>query len=222
MLILNLPLIWIMRHSQRVGILTLHRSLNAGAFLQAFSLQETLRDIGVEPEFLTIKNWSVMRRQFRRLFSRKPLKTLFNIRSLYAYKSCLQRLKESPLSIDDNLSMLQCVVVGSDELWNLENPTFETNPAFFGVGVDRPCIAYAPSLNRSKKETIVNDKRNLEEGLLSFKYVSGRDQMTITMLEAIRKAPASRTLDPTFLYPLKAKTTPVSYTHLTLPTICSV
>lgn len=196
--------------TSRIGILTLYRSLNAGAFLQAYSLQEVIQELGFSPSFLNIYRSSFKYQQLRRLISRIPRKTVFKLKSWNAYHQCWSLLNQSALTVNDDLSSLDKVVVGSDELWNLDNDSFRSITAFFGVGINRPCIAYAPSLNKCSYEKIKEDKNDLISGLQSFAHVSARDSKTLALLNAVRQEPVIRALDPTFLYPLKKKICPTN------------
>jgi len=41
---------------KKIGICTLNEACNMGAILQAFCMQETLKKMGYEPEFLKLNN----------------------------------------------------------------------------------------------------------------------------------------------------------------------
>ena len=87
-------------------------------------------------------------------------------------------------------------MVGSDEVWNYRE-TKGNAKVKFGVGLDNEkLIAYAPSVGQTYE---VNVPEYVEAGILKFKAVSARDQLTEQLAERIRHEKIERVTDPTFL-----------------------
>ena len=116
----------------RIGILTFTKTLNYGALLQAFALQEAIASMGHSAVLLNYNCAAITRRETPHLFRlkdlRHPRSVLYNTLS-YRYKK--QRLKSfeafereccnlsnTSSRIADLAAGLDGVVVGSDQVWN--------------------------------------------------------------------------------------------------------
>lgn len=91
---------------------------------------------------------------------------------------------------------LDYVVVGSDEVWNYRE-TKGNARVKFGIGLNNErLVAYAPSVGQTHE---LNVPEYVKEGILQFKAVSARDQLTEQLAEEIRNEEIERVTDPTFL-----------------------
>ena len=128
----------------KIGILTLHNALNFGAYLQAYALQQVLLLWGHEVYIAD----QCARRLFEQLLQVKckyPKRMVYNIRFFKEFSRVRGKLRTAP----DPLDSCDAVVVGSDELWNLENSGFIHREEYFGRGIDcAKIISYAISGNR--------------------------------------------------------------------------
>lgn len=95
-----------------------------------------------------------------------------------------------------NKLKMDCVIVGSDEVWNY-NDKKSYSDIKFGIGLDaKKLIAYAPSVGQtSGKDASIR----IVEGIRKFTSVSARDELTEQFAEAIRGETITRVTDPTFL-----------------------
>lgn len=91
-----------------------------------------------------------------------------------------------------------CILVGSDEVWNFKDKK-SNNPIKFGIGLNcRKLIAYAPSVGKSKYSDELPDY--VIEGLKKFKSISARDDLTFELATKVVGEEPTRVLDPTFLH----------------------
>ena len=105
-----------------------------GAILQAFALQETLKNMGYEPEFLKLEN-CVIHDDGRRTTEFLEMRKHLNISSKY---------------YNPKEDKYDAIIVGSDELWNIQEPSFEHIDEFLGYNLAAPkIIAYAPGANKT-------------------------------------------------------------------------
>lgn len=179
----------------RIGILTLHRAFNYGAYLQAYAMAKYLKQRGHDPMFVEVGGLPAYKKRMRTLVTKSPGKLVFNYRKYRVFKDAWKKLKTGGRAADH----FDAIVVGSDELWSVTNVTFHCAPEFFGVGLraDR-LIAYAPSVGQSRPSDLAA-KEYVVEGLRKFSHLSARDQATVNSVREITGAAPVRVLDPTFL-----------------------
>ena len=178
----------------KIGILTLHNALNFGAYLQAYALQQVLLLWGHEVYIAD----QCARRLFEQLLQVKckyPKRMVYNIRFFKEFSRVRGKLRTAP----DPLDSCDAVVVGSDELWNLENSGFIHREEYFGRGIDcAKIISYAISGNRmdaDKLKRIMGEAASFER----FSDISVRDENTCKMVYKIEGKSPTLVLDPTRL-----------------------
>lgn len=191
----------------KIGILTHHYINNFGAFLQAYSLQEAIKEIKPNDEVyiiddINIKHFIINTGGWFRFYKSKetvgswyqkiklPL-TFSNVRKKYMNltKRCYKT------STVDNLK-LDSIIVGSDEVWNFSE-TKGNAKIKFGEGLScKNLISYAPSVGNTD---INNPPDYVVNGIKKFKSVSARDDLTEKLASDIRKEKVTRVVDPTFL-----------------------
>ncbi|MGQ9427244.1 polysaccharide pyruvyl transferase family protein [Gilvimarinus sp. F26214L] len=182
-------------------IVTLCRSPNFGAYLQAFALKEVLAGYGYKVSFLDIYDEANNKKRlqfFFRGWKRRPFTILFNIRKLLAFRSAEKLLSIIPRG---ELSQFRAVFIGSDEIWSVTNGTFNSVPEFFGLNLgDLLTFSYAPSVGNSS----VEDMRMHPEfvkGLNKLDMLSVRDGESYEVAtKAARRDDVTLVLDPTFLH----------------------
>lgn len=168
---------------KKIGICTLYFANNFGAILQAFSLQEVLKNMGHEVEFIKLKEF----------FDNSKDRDI----------KCFNRSKES-LNICKEIynkdeHKYDAIIVGSDELWNVKNGSFEHLEEYFGYGLNSKMIAsYAPSANGVSKEEL-REFYNNKIDFSKFNKLSARDKMTKELIESFSEKKAELVLDPTLL-----------------------
>lgn len=203
----------------KIGILTYHRAINYGAFLQANALcarLNTEKDIvaeiidyrtNAEKKFYSLTNWHLISKILKRS-------------SYQYYKVMLQAFSRAELLPGASISEKACVsddvevfkkiyannydiiIAGSDEIWKLNG--FRGFPNAYWLIGDLGClkVSYAAS-SRSKSSLLDNEKkRKLKTILKEYTYIGVRDKLTYELLVPYVDDSAKLNLccDPSFLY----------------------
>ena len=194
----------------RIGVLTFHRCINYGSYWQARRLVEALRARGHDAVLLDhgsrrvdLLEWRCALRPVlptpvppadRALYRRKIGKFFDAFASLPLSR---------PFSLEDPADMerFDVVVVGSDEVWNLEHPWYGGHHLFFGGGVRAPrTVSYAASFGN------YGGLQGLEprwaDGLRGFDALAVRDERSRSLLRTALGVEAELTLDPCLQFPL--------------------
>ena len=168
---------------KKIGICTLYFANNYGAILQAFALQEVLKEMGHEVEFIKVRDVQINMEE--------PNANLFEKSREYI------NLKADV--IDKNADKYDAIIIGSDEVWNVNNRTFEHFEEYFGKNLNADkIVSYAPSANGVTYEQLkefYRDDVKFEE----FKFLSARDEGTRKLVKDISGRDAKLVLDPTLL-----------------------
>ena len=137
----------------KIGILTFHRCVNYGAYWQARCLLEHVQSLGHDVRLLDHISQRSIRAEWPRLMrpTRPAPKTdvCRSVKKICKFLLAQQRFPRTrtfsparPPEFDD----LDCIIVGSDEVWNIIHPWYGNEPLFFGEGLKpRRLISYAPS-----------------------------------------------------------------------------
>lgn len=134
----------------KIGIVTVQDSNNFGSFLQAYALQTVLQNMGHEVVFIRSRSKEYIKRIFYRVrpgkrellhlvqFMRENWQGWKKYRKFQTEQECFHTV--------DNYQeeLLDLVILGSDEIWNVQNSVFR-QPIFYGDGMS-PVMAYAVSI----------------------------------------------------------------------------
>lgn len=199
----------------RIGILTFHRSVNYGAFVQAYALRTLVKQLRCDDEVEII--------DYDTIFSRKYyLKRYLECRSfsdlIYTFKlrkTFLQSLSKQKLSkkhlFSNNLfkfskfvsTNYDVIIVGSDEVWNVRGIRKFPN-AFWLPNIDNAIkISYAVSSRNCIGDLSKDEVLRAEEYLDSFSFISVRDNVSLRFVNSLinnKKIPLSLMCDPTMAY----------------------
>ena len=199
----------------KVGILTFHDGINYGAFFQVYALQGFLLQHGFQCEVINYKNLGFTLREYKvflgpRLFYPRQLARgtiISNIVKIARFKKAHRKLNLTKrIFSEDKLSKLyfDCVVIGSDEVWNFGSDLVGYDPVYFSQGLQAGrIISYAASFgNRKSSEVLPEQLRELLQGI---DYVSVRDMNSANIMQRIITKPVQIVLDPTFLVDLRAE-----------------
>lgn len=181
----------------KIGILTVFDAVNYGSFLQAFCLQEYLKKQG--HEVVMIKRSSFLYEKWRitSLFTYKPSKFKFKEALARKYFQAWKCFQVSRFGKKFDL-----LIIGSDEMWEVNNITFKTKPAFFGIGIKADKKAtYAVSSNSTKKEDIARYDF-IKKGITQFDFISVRDKATYEAYRFLMNKEPTFCVDPTLLFDL--------------------
>lgn len=182
--------------SPDTGIVTLHRSANFGAFLQAFALQAVLRTLGRRPCFIETHHEPRLGRRIKKEVLKFRQEGLLRYRHAALMRRAVAKYLETGGSPS---ARYEAVVIGSDEVWSVTNPNFAPAPAFFGIGLDSPRIcSYAPSMGQSTAADLADDSRRIR-GLESMQALAARDDATVEAVAKLTSRPVEKVLDPTLL-----------------------
>lgn len=196
----------------KIGILTFHRSINYGAFMQSFALSKEIQkrygDIVEIIDFeLSSKN-----RMYK--FGLKKL-----VKDGFAYKTMYQRFRDDlsllPLSPDtlitDNYeevydyinSRYDLVIVGSDAVWAYNHHLGLKNPYWLGPEIHCRKMSYAASAySLDVKNVSVGDKQYISSCLRDYDYIGVRDQETLNFCKSVvPDLIVNLNCDPTVLLP---------------------
>lgn len=197
----------------KIGILTFHSQLNYGGVLQAWALQTTLRNLGHEA--VVIDRWMGSRNEA--LLGAWPhgIRSLvrrgFNIICLNGIFGTAARRIKTQAFISRNLELtpyhfchwrdapkdlgLDCVVVGSDQVWNSYGAKDPSVYLLLGAP-EVKAISYAASLGM---RSIDGSKTHLyRAGLKRFAAISVRERSAVDILEKIGIS-ATHVCDPVLL-----------------------
>lgn len=193
----------------KIGILTHHYINNFGAFLQAYALQKAVKNLFPDDEVLIINHVNIKHFIINTLGWFRFYKDCENLGawlqkiklplSFYkARKSYLNMTKLCLLTNNINNLGFDCIIIGSDEVWNYQDEKCNTKLKF-GVGLNcKNIIAYAPSVGKSEDYSRIPEYA--KEGLKRFSALSARDDLTATFTEVAIGKVSTKVLDPTFLY----------------------
>lgn len=183
----------------KVGIVTLYDSLNYGAYLQAYALQKFVKNMGHEVEFLNISTFYHKKIIYRSLINKRTKALIFNFKKFRSFKQSFSKLRVADIFYLKSKTYYDAVIIGSDEIWNLINPTFDHLPIFFGNEINtKNIITYAPSCGNSTLKHISNDI-NASKGLKKINSFSARDENTLEIIEKLTEKKPTLVLDPTLL-----------------------
>ena len=203
-----------------IGILTMHRVMNYGSFMQAYALKSVIESFGHhvtfrdfhygEPRHLGQK---VVKSSILGKIARLPHSLAHPSDALrkrvfrHAYRQCFKRICWPLLAVSsspDYSLKADVMVIGSDEVFNYtQNQSFGYVPCFFGHSVEAHTIlSYAASAGYANWDDVVAD--NMEEelgsGLRLMKYISVRDENTRLLVEHCTGNSPTLVIDPTLIF----------------------
>ena len=191
----------------KIGILTHHTINNFGAFLQTWALQEKLRALFPDDEVCVI-NYIIPKQNiikvggFFRFYpgAETPASWLQKITQPSIFADCrkqyLRLTKPVYNAAQINALGLDCIVVGSDEVWNYLDPKgFSLIKYSAGLSCGR-IVAYAPSTGKASGTDAPEAVRAAMRG---FTALSARDKGAQTLCAAALGVTPQLVCDPTFL-----------------------
>lgn len=196
----------------KIGILTFHRSINYGAFMQSFALSKEIQkrygDI-VEVIDFELSSKAKMYQFGWKKFAQNG----------FAYKHMYQRFRDDlcllPLSpetiISDKYqeiyayinSRYDLVIVGSDAVWAYNKHLGLKNPYWLGSEIKCRKMSYAASAySLDVKNVPEEDKKYIADCLRDYEYIGVRDQETFDFVKTTNSSlEVHRNCDPTVLLP---------------------
>ncbi len=201
----------------KVGILTFHCAHNYGAVLQAYALQQSLKELGHDvviidytPNYLT-KSYVIF--SLSKYVYKNPLKSVKKIIfDLFTIKKRIKRFYTFDNFIKTNFSLSNSVknktqipvdhdiyIMGSDQIWNTQI-TKGFDDIFLGnftTSARTKKISYAASIGDLNMSEI--QKLEFRNKVTNFDAISVRESSLKNSLQSIIKLKVTEVLDPTLL-----------------------
>ena len=201
----------------KIGIITFHFPVNYGAMIQAYAMQEHLRLMGHEsyiidyaPEY-HVKTytgprswhwciWGGVRYQIPDRILAKFFDGLRQKRNANFFSFMKSKFRLYPYKPEDDMSFFDCILLGSDQIWNqrITNNCFDG--PYYGDGFKCRVFSYAAS-NRSK-ELNEEEKAQYRVKLNQLQSIGVRELQLQKLLQPLTDKPVYMNVDPTLLaYP---------------------
>ena len=183
---------------KRLGILTFHRSINNGAFLQCYSLSNNFeKATGYRVEVIDYNTRKSNNKYIKEIVKSRPV----NMKSVYqrfvmfnSFRSVLPYLPLSPRTIIDNdfHSLFEyindryaAIVVGSDAVWNWNSRGFP-NAYWLNAEFDFPIYSYAASIHGMDYTKADEEQLSYcREALQRYSFIGVRDNATADFVKKI-------------------------------------
>ena len=185
----------------KTGVLTFHAGFNHGAFLQAYALQKTLFQMGIDNLILDYQGIRQALSEYKCALVTREISLLGSrLGRVQKFREAHKRLIRSPkrFAIKGRPLRLDTIVFGSDEIWNLENCVFGHDTAYFGGNMPAiNKISYAPSFGSTPGN--IQLPGPIKSLLQSFRHISVRDRNSFEIIKNNLNAAPPIVPDPTFL-----------------------
>ena len=191
----------------KIGIITHHSINNFGAFLQGWALQEKLKALFPNDEVYII-NYRIPKQDiiniggfFRFYPGTETLQSWFHKIAqprifAKARKQYYHMSKTVHNAAQINALGMDCIVIGSDEVWNYLDPKSFSLIKFSQGLQAKHIVAYAPSTGKATGEDV---PEAVCKAMRGFTALSARDKGAQTLCEnTVHKTPV-KVCDPTFL-----------------------
>lgn len=182
----------------RIGLLTYHHSANYGAVMQSYATCRALKELGHEVEFLNFQQDEKR--------SNSSIIFYFKIKAFDRFMTAFYPTETKILQSMDDLNAIasnyDCLVVGSDQVWNPEISKNKCLAYFLDFGgSDIRRISYASSFGISKwPEQYQNLLPSISASLHKFHGLSVREETGKYLLENLFNLSSQVVLDPTLLH----------------------
>lgn len=200
----------------KIGIITFHRAINYGAYLQAYALKQVLMDLSAQVDIIDYRSKKIERSYYSPIHSWESIKT--NIKNIVTWKAQSKRNQAFAPFFDkyifsgenkiiyssDKLKEISnqydAFISGSDQVWNLRCNTGDMAYLLDFVKEKKKKFSYAASFGY----VIEDDYRNsLYKNLISeFEFKSVREQKGIDVIYKLLGSKCgniAKHIDPTFL-----------------------
>ena len=194
----------------KIGILTHHYVSNYGAFMQTWALHEKLRELFPNDEVYVInyimkKHSLINLAGFFRFYpgQETPGSWARKVQQPGIFRGSrnqyLNLTKKVYSTEDINALGMDCIVVGSDEVWNYLDPKSYL-PVKYSAGLNaKRIVAYAPSTGKANGADDV--PKEVYEAMKGFTALSARDKGAQTLCRTTLGVTPMLVCDPTFLTP---------------------
>ena len=182
----------------KIGIITFCEAVNYGAFLQAFSLGEFLKENNQDVEYITTRSLKSVYWNVHNLYAYHLDRIAFRNEFRHKWNKAQKKLKKTKKKSGYDL-----VIIGSDEMWQLNGKTVKPLPEYWGVGIDsKKIITYAVCSNGTSSEQ-VRGYQFVIDGIRKLDSISVRDTRTQSVYQELTDKEIDVHVDPTFLVDLR-------------------
>lgn len=195
-------------NNKQVGVLTYHNGPNFGGFMQAWHLVHAIRGMGYQS--YAVNYLHAAHQESNRIHV--PLRNLNSLKARVfwflkkrGFRNIEKAICKHPFTTDPEQvpwDSFDAMVVGSDIVWDYQNPAFGHDPAYFkGLPgqLNRPHIAYAASCGPASPEGPFPDY--VRNGLPLFQAIGVRDNTTARLVHNAAGLDSTLVVDPTWLGP---------------------
>lgn len=197
----------------KIGIITFHFAYNYGAMIQAYAMQEHLRMMGHEPYIIDYApeyhtSYYSKGRTWKHCFSGKGLRIFWRIylklfrdpagkRSKNFTRFMKKNFRLYPYDPNDDMSSFDCILLGSDQIWNQNITDNRFDGPYYGDGFKCRVFSYAAS-NRA---TELGDKEKdiYREKLTNLSFIGVREPRLQQLLQPLTDKHVYLNADPTIL-----------------------
>ena len=178
----------------KIGIFTITDAINFGAFYQMFAMAKYLEGRGADVTIYHGKNST--KRVLVKYFTPNIRRQVKKLRMLNYFSADAKDL----VIKEYKQEFLDVAILGSDEIWNLDNNSFDHFEYYYGAGIQaRKLIAYAPSVGYASPETLLNSSE-FTKGVKKLDKILARDKVTKLIGEKITGNSVDMVVDPTVLF----------------------
>lgn len=195
----------------KIGILTFINTLNYGAVLQAYALQEKIKNFGYEAEIIQYTNETILNKEkgnsfkamlnprkiFKKLMMGSGIKRKEKAFNEYEKEHIISGYKFDGNNIIEINKYYDKFITGSDQVWNMD--IIHNDWHFYLDFVDNPNkkISYAPSFGNIKFP--VECKKKAGALLNDFSKLSVREASGKKLIKELTGKEATVVVDPTLL-----------------------
>lgn len=187
----------------KIGILTFHEADSYGAVLQAYALQQTLKKLGAESQFVQIATPAVPQpaaaptSPAAALFARRIQAEGKKREALFAqFRQNHMAISRAYAPTDDIDSDFDCFIAGSDQIWNFRIPGADAR-YFLPFAKTEKRYSYAASFGADDLPEKAKDW--VAKQLALFKGISVREEKGCHIVSQLTGKTAQVCVDPTML-----------------------
>ena len=203
------------KQNMRIGILTFHRSINYGAFLQAYALLKALSSATNKSTVVEIIDYSSKKAEenYKQIYKSKSNSIDIQrfIQFLKFRQSIFRMHRSKAHLISDDLATFRSfvknqnydlIIVGSDEVWKIDGMRGFPNAFWLkDITWNVKKVSYAASSRNEFEKLSEKEKTYMRSSLEGFSYIGSRDGYTKILVDRLcGKGISEHNCDPVFLW----------------------
>lgn len=202
---------------KKIATITFHSSYNYGSHLQAYALQEFIKEISNEPIDYKIINLrtQVQKNMYKNVFENSGLKNFLKKIVLLKYKNDFFKKADNYEKFLSNKLLVtkeyntydelkkenfdfDYYISGSDQLWNLQAKDFDWSYYLEFVKIGKK-ISYSASFGPKVQTWNSEDKERVKKDLYQYNFLSVREQGSFNNVKELTGIEPKIHVDPTML-----------------------